>query len=38
MLYDGTIKKSLNSIIKIINKVENGERIKEKDIKGLQGA
>jgi LCP family protein required for cell wall assembly len=31
-------KKSLNSIIKIINKVENGERIKEKDIKGLQGA
>ncbi len=38
MLYDGTSKKSLNSIIKIINKVENGERITEKDIKGLQGA
>ena len=31
-------KKSLNSIIKVINKVENGEKIKEKDIKGLQGA
>ena len=30
-------KKSLNGIKKAIDKIENGERIKEKDIKGLQG-
>ncbi len=31
-------KKSLNGIIKVINKIEAGKRITDQDIKGLQGA
>ena len=31
-------KKSLNGIINVINKIEDGKRITDQDVKGLQGA
>ena len=31
-------KKSLNGIINVINKIEDGRRITDQDVKGLQGA
>ena len=31
-------KKSLNGITNVINKIEDGKRITDQDVKGLQGA